>query len=73
MSARDFFRRRVFHNLNLKITALALAAGLWLAVSSSPPSEVAINVAIQPSLHATLVSVRPSTMTDTGHRSAVET
>jgi len=46
MSARDFFRRHVFHNLSLKITALALAAGLWLAVSSSPPSEVAIDVAI---------------------------
>jgi hypothetical protein len=46
MSARDFFRRHVFHNLSLKITALVLAAGLWLAVSSSPPSEVAIDVAI---------------------------
>lgn len=46
MSARDFFRHHVFHNLSLKITALVLATGLWLAVSSSPPSEVAIDVAI---------------------------
>ena len=46
MSTRDFFRRHVFHNLSLKVTALVLSAGLWLAVSSSPPSEVAINVAI---------------------------
>jgi YbbR domain-containing protein len=46
MSARDFFRHHVFHNLSLKITALVLALGLWLAVSSSPPSEVAIDVAI---------------------------
>ncbi len=46
MSTRDFFRHHVFHNLTLKLTSLVLAAGLWLAVSSSPPSEVAINVAI---------------------------
>lgn len=46
MSARDFFRRHVLHNLGLKITSLILAAGLWLAVASSPPSEVALNVAI---------------------------
>ena len=46
MSTRDFFRRHIFHNLSLKMTALVLSAGLWLAVSSSPPSEVAINVAI---------------------------
>lgn len=44
MSAREFFRRHVFHNLALKATSLALAAGLWLAVSSSPPSEVALDV-----------------------------
>lgn len=43
---REFFRRHVFHNLTLKITSLLLAAGLWLAVSSSPPSEVALNVAV---------------------------
>ncbi len=46
MSTRDFFRRNVFHNLSLKITSLLLAAGLWLAVASSPPSEVALNVPI---------------------------
>ena len=46
MSARDFFRRHVFHNLTLKLTSLLLAAGFWLAVSSSPPSEVALNVPI---------------------------
>ena len=46
MSVMDFLRHYVFHNLSLKITALVLAAGLWLAVSSSPPSEVAIDVAI---------------------------
>jgi hypothetical protein len=43
VSARDFLRRHVFHNLALKVTSLALASALWLAVSSSPPSEVALN------------------------------
>ena len=43
MSARDFIRRHVFHHLALKVTSLALASALWLAVSSSPPSEVALN------------------------------
>lgn len=46
MSTRDFFRRHLVHNLSLKLTSLLLAAGLWLAVSSSPPSEVALNVAV---------------------------
>jgi len=46
VSARDFFRRHVFHNLALKVTSLALAAALWLAVSSSPPSEVALDVPV---------------------------
>jgi YbbR domain-containing protein len=46
MSTRDFFRRHIFHNLTLKRTSLLLAAGFWLAVSSSPPSEVALNVPI---------------------------
>ena len=46
MSARDFFRRHLFHNLLLKITSIVLAVTLWLAVTSSPPSEVALNVAI---------------------------
>jgi YbbR domain-containing protein len=46
MSTRDFFRRHVFHNLTLRLTSLLLAAGFWLAVSSSPPSEVALNLPI---------------------------
>lgn len=46
MSSRDFFRRHVIHNLTLKITSLLLAIGLWLAVASSPPSEVVVNTAI---------------------------
>ena len=46
MSARDFFRRHIFHNISLKLTAILLAVGLWIAVASSPPSEVAYNVAI---------------------------
>ena len=46
MSARDFLRRHVFHNLALKITSLLLAVGLWVAVTSSPPSEVVVNTAI---------------------------
>ena len=46
MSAKEFFRRHVFHNLSLKIISLLLATGLWLAVSSEPTSEVALNVAI---------------------------
>lgn len=46
MSLPDFMRRYVFHNIGLKITSLLLATGLWLAVESSPPSEVALNVAM---------------------------
>jgi YbbR domain-containing protein len=46
MSAREFFRRHVFHNIGLKITSLLIATGLWLAVSSEPPSETAVNVSI---------------------------
>jgi YbbR domain-containing protein len=46
MSARDFVRRHVIHNLGLKITSLLLASALWLAVSSSPSSEVALRVPI---------------------------
>ena len=46
MSARDFARRHIFHNLGLKIISLLIATGLWLAVSREPPSEVAFNVAI---------------------------
>ncbi|HZQ17351.1 MAG TPA: CdaR family protein [Terriglobales bacterium] len=46
MNTGDFFRRYVFHNIGLKITSLLLATGLWLAVSSEPPSEIAVNVGI---------------------------
>lgn len=46
MSAGDFVRRHVIHNLGLKITSLLLASALWLAVSSSPASEVALRVPI---------------------------
>lgn len=46
MTAREFVRRHVFHNLGLKLTALFLAVGLWLAVASSPSAELALNVAI---------------------------
>jgi YbbR domain-containing protein len=46
VSAREFVRRHVFHNLGLKLVSLLLAAGLWLGISSSPQSEVALNVAI---------------------------
>jgi YbbR domain-containing protein len=46
MSARDFARRHIFHNLGLKVISLGIATGLWLAVSSEPPSEAAFNVAI---------------------------
>jgi YbbR domain-containing protein len=46
MSGWDWLRRKVFHNWSLKITSLLLAAGLWLAVSSSPPAELALNAAL---------------------------
>lgn len=46
MSMREFLRRHVLHNLTLKITSLILAIGLWLAIASSPPSEVVLNSAI---------------------------
>lgn len=46
MSAREFVRRHVFHNWTLKITSVLLATGMWMAVASSPPSEVALSVAI---------------------------
>jgi YbbR domain-containing protein len=46
VSARDFFRRHVVHNLGLKLLSLILAVALWLAIASSPPSEIALNVAV---------------------------
>lgn len=46
MNFQEFVRRHVMHNLGLKITSLLLATGLWLAIASSPISEVALNVPI---------------------------
>ena len=34
MKTTDFIRHHVLHNLALKIISLALAFGLWLAVST---------------------------------------
>jgi hypothetical protein len=44
---RDFFKRHVIHNLGLKIVSVALAVGLWLAVSRDPVAEVAVTVPIE--------------------------
>ncbi len=46
MTAREFIRRHVVHNLGLKTVSLLFAAGLWLAVSSEPTSEVALDATI---------------------------
>jgi len=46
MTAGEFFRRHVFHNLGLKLTSLAIATGLWLAIASEPMAETAVNVSI---------------------------
>jgi YbbR domain-containing protein len=39
-------KRYVFHNLGLKLVAIVLAVGLWLAVSEQPSAEVAVEVPI---------------------------
>lgn len=44
---RDFLHRHVFHNLGLKLIALGLAVGLWLAVAREPVAEVALEVPIE--------------------------
>ncbi|HEX3354427.1 MAG TPA: CdaR family protein [Terriglobales bacterium] len=44
---KDFLQRHVLHNLGLKLLSLALAVGLWLAVASDPPAEVALDVPIE--------------------------
>jgi YbbR domain-containing protein len=44
---RDFLHRHVLHNLGLKLISLALAVGLWLAVSRDPVAEVAVDVPIE--------------------------
>jgi YbbR domain-containing protein len=43
----DFFQRVVLHNLGLKLVALALAVGLWLAVARDPVAEVALDVPVE--------------------------
>lgn len=42
-----FLRRYVLNNLALKLVSLAIAVLLWLAVSRSPMSEVAVTVPIE--------------------------
>jgi YbbR domain-containing protein len=44
---KDFLRRRVLHNFGIKLLSLALAVGLWMAVASDPPAEIAVNVPIE--------------------------
>jgi YbbR domain-containing protein len=44
---KDFLQRRVLPNLGLKLVSLALAVGLWLAVTRDPVSEVAVDVPIE--------------------------
>ncbi len=44
---RDFFRRHVLHNFGIKLLSLALAVGLWLAVTRDPVAEVAVQVPIE--------------------------
>lgn len=43
----DFFQRAVLHNLGLKLIALALATGLWLAVARDPVAEVAVDIPVE--------------------------
>jgi YbbR domain-containing protein len=43
----DFFQRAVVHNLGLKLIALALAVGLWLAVARDPVAEVAVDIPVE--------------------------
>jgi len=43
----DFFQRAVLHNLGLKMIALALAVGLWLAVARDPVAEVAVDIPVE--------------------------
>jgi len=44
---KDFIHRHVLHNFGLKLTSLALAVGLWLAVARDPIAEVAVEVPIE--------------------------
>jgi YbbR domain-containing protein len=44
---KDFFRRHIAHNFGIKLLSLALAVGLWLAVTRDPVAEVAVEVPIE--------------------------
>jgi len=44
---KDFIGRRIRHNFGLKLLALVMAIGLWLAVSRDPVAEVAVEVPIE--------------------------
>ena len=44
---KDFLQRRVVHNFGIKLLSLALAVGLWLAVTRDPVAEVAVDVPIE--------------------------
>jgi YbbR domain-containing protein len=44
---RDFLRRRVLHNFGIKLLSLALAVGLWMAITRDPIAEVAVQVPIE--------------------------
>jgi YbbR domain-containing protein len=43
----NFFRQHVLHNFGLKVIAVGLAVGLWLAISRDPVAEVAVTVPIE--------------------------
>jgi YbbR domain-containing protein len=43
----DFLHRVLFHNIGLKLLSLGLAVGLWYAVASDTPAELAVNVPIE--------------------------
>jgi YbbR domain-containing protein len=44
---KEFLRRHVVHNFVLKLIAIAIAIGLWLAVAHDPIAEVALDVPIE--------------------------
>ena len=43
----SFFKDHVIHNFGIKVVSLALAIGLWWAVSRDPVSEIPIDVSIE--------------------------
>ena len=43
----DFFQRYVLYNLPLKLISLALAVGVWLAVTREPIAEIAVDAPIE--------------------------